>query len=468
MIRTWQETQMNRRNFLYTAGIAAATTTLLSSCGGLAGSGSTTSSTTGLFTGWGSDIEKKNVAATVAKFNKESKASQHVTYQFIANDGYDTKINTLVAANKLPSLSYQSEGLAMRLGAQGHLASVLEHVDKYPQLKDLLPTVVHRWAPDKAVTQLAVEMFMMWYNVDAIKEAGVPTPPTKSSDAWTWNEFVGHLDKLTFDTSGRHPSESGFDPKAVKQFGTIAPTGWPGFFPLLKSNGAEIVDETGTKFVMDSPEAIEVMSKIHDLMYVHRVAPTPTQYATFSSPFTAGLLSERRVATVLDGQWNLLDLGQMHFNYGIGVLPKFQEPKTINLCNALVLSKDKANLDKSLELLLFLADPTKNDLFAQGLWMPLQSKYYTDPVSIASWTDNKVHPEGYKEAALDYLVECGEPEPAYRVKNWDQVSNLFGADFGEFFAAKDGGVDKAKAVAKAAKEKVEPVLSGVYPDTKES
>jgi multiple sugar transport system substrate-binding protein len=252
----------------------------------------------------------------------------------------------------------------------------------------------------------------------------------------------------------------------VKQFGTLAPTGWPGFFPLLKSNGAEIIDEEGKNFVLDTPEAVSVLSKIHDLMYVHRVAPTPTQYKTFASPFTAGLLKDRRVAMVLDGQWNLLDLGQMKFNYSLGVLPKFQEPKTINLCNALVMSAKSKNPDQALELLLHLADPAKNDLYAKGLWMPLQKKYYSDEAAVASWTDNEVHPPAYKTAALDYLVENGVSEPAYRIRNWDRISNLFAADLDGYFSnPKASGETELRTVLAKSKAKVQPQLQGVYPDT---
>lgn len=460
----WTPRRMDRRQFLISTALGAATAPLLASCG-FAGN-SKSASDAALFTGWGSDTEKRNVSAAVAAFNKSRSSDKRVKYQFIANDGYDTKMNALVAANKLPALSYQNEGTAMRLGAQGHLASVLDYTDKYPAIADFLPTTIHRWASGKAVSQLAVEMYMMWYNVDALAEAKVPTPPVNSSEAWTWDQFVEYCDKLTLDASGRHPSESGFDRTKVKQYATLAPTNVNAYYPMLKSNGAEMVNPQGTDLTMDSDAAVEVMSKIHALMYEHRVAPTPTQYQSFAATFTADLLRDRHVAIVLDGQWNLLDLGQMNFKYGIGVLPKFQEPKTINLCNALAVSNNQKTIDIALQCLVFLSDPSKNDLFAKGLWIPLQKKYYTDPKAVASWIDNKVHPKGYKEAALDYLVECGEPEPAYRIKNWDQALNLFDAEWSGYFAQADGSKAKTRAVAKSAKTKVSSVLNGQYPDTK--
>ncbi|TDE00220.1 extracellular solute-binding protein [Jiangella asiatica] len=416
--------------------------------------------------GWGSDVEKQGVQAAVESFNEGRDAT--VTYQFVPNDGYDTKMNTLVAANNLPDLSYQAEGTAMRLGAQGKVANVLDYVDTYSQLADLLPTVVHQWDEGSGLTQLAVEMMLLWYNVDAIDDAGVPRPPATAADAWSWDEFVQYADRLTVDANGRHPSESGFDTRAVEQWGTLAPTGWPGFFPLLKSNGADIVDENGTGYVLDSPEAVEVITRIHDLIYVHRVAPTPAQFETIASTFTAGLLENRRVAMVLDGQWNLLDLGQMDFAYSLGVLPKFGEPKTVNLCNAVIVAADSEDVDSTMELLIHLGDPARNDLYAKGLWMPLQSTYYTDPEAIASWTDNPVHPPEYKTAALDYLVENGEPEPAYRIKNWDRIGNLFTADLDGLFASSDGGGDRVRQVLEGIRPKVEPLLEGVYPDTLES
>jgi multiple sugar transport system substrate-binding protein len=462
---SWASAQLSRRRLLNSMALAGLASTGLAACGFAGGDEQEAAEGSGvLLCGWGSDIEKQNVQAAVATFNEGR--NPKATYQFIPNDGYETKMNTLIAANKLPDLSYQGEGLAMRLGSQGKLANVLSFRDEYPLLKDLLPTVVHQWAEGEGLTQLAVEMMMLWYNVDLLKTAGVPTPPATAAQAWTWDEFVQHADRLTIDANGRHPSETGFDTKRVRQFGTLAPTGWPAFFPLLKSNGADLVDADGKNFVLDTPEAIGVLSRIHDLMYVHRVAPTPTQYKTFASAFTAGLLADRRVAMVLDGQWNLLDLGQMNLNYSLGVLPRFVEPKTVNLCNALVMSATSKNPDQAIELLLHLADPTKNDLYAKGLWMPLQKKYYTDPAAVASWTDNEVHPQEYKTAALDYLLEHGEPEPAYRVRNWDRISNLFGADLDGYFAnAVANSEPELRKVLQRAKAKVQPLLQGVYPDT---
>ncbi|MQA82767.1 MAG: extracellular solute-binding protein [Streptosporangiales bacterium] len=453
---------VDRRRFLQVAGLGTLVVTT-AACGGFAGRSEGEAATDGiLMTGWGSDVEKEHVRSAVDGFVKGGK-NRKVTYQFIPNDGYEAKMNTLVAAGDLPDLSYQSEGLAMRLASQGRLANILDYEDEYPQIGDMLPTVVHRWAPGKAITQLAVEMMMMWYNAEAIKEAGVPTPPAVAGKAWSWDAFVGYCEKLTVDREGRHPTESGFDPKAVKQWGTLAPTGWPQFYPLLRSNGADIVDETGKRCVLDSAAAVDVVSDIHDLIYEHHVAPTPAQFKTFAATFTADLLENRRVATVLDGQWNLLDLGQMKLDYGVGVLPRFEEPKTVNLCNAVVVSAKSKKVDLAIELMLHLADPTKNDLYAKGLWMPLGKKYYTDPKAVASWTDNPVHPKEFKTAALDYLVECGEEEPAYKIKNWDQINNILTAEMDGLFASAKGGKAVVRAAMQKAKKRIDPLLRGVYP-----
>lgn len=413
-----------------------------------------------LMAGWGSDVEKKNVGNAVSAFNQSGK--HNVKYQYIPNDGYQTKMNTMVAANKLPDVSYQSEGFAMRLGSQDRLVNVLDHADKFPIINDFLPTVVHEWAPGKALTNLAVEMMMIWYGVDAITRAGIPTPPATANEAWSWDEFVGYLDKLTIDENGTHPSQAGYNPKRARQWGCGAPTGSSPLLPLLHSNGGGIINDDGTEFMLDRPESIEVLTKVHDLMYVHRVSPTPTQYKAFSATFTADLIAQGRLAMVLDGQWNLLDLGESDLKYDVAVLPKFHQPVTLNLCNALVISANSKNVDEAIELMLFLADPTKNDLFSKGLWMPLEKKYYTDPKAIASWTDNKVHPEHFKTAALDYLVNNAIAEPAYQVKNWDQISNIFGPDLNKYFADAHADKKELQKILAKTKQNVHPLLKGVY------
>jgi len=64
------------------------------------------------------------------------------------------------------------------------------------------------------------------------------------------------------------------------------------------------------------------------------------------------------------------------------------------------------------------------DLFARGLWMPLQEDYYTQPEKMSSWLDNPVHPLEMRPAFTDYVVNYSTPLPSYYLRNYAEVLDM--------------------------------------------
>ena len=52
---------------------------------------------------------------------------------------------------------------------------------------------------------------IIYYNKKIFDEAGVPYPPTKWTEAWTWDEFVNVAKKLTKDKNGNNALSPNFD-----------------------------------------------------------------------------------------------------------------------------------------------------------------------------------------------------------------------------------------------------------------
>lgn len=253
------------------------------------------------FTFWGTGGEKTAVSKVVNEF---CQAKGLTPKPQSIPDAYETKLNTLIAANTPPDAGYLTESMAMRLGEQGKVLSVLGK----PGFDEYLPGAIHRWAEDKAVSQTAIEVMCFWYDADATSSAGVK-PPSTATAAWDFDALVEAADKLTADGNGRRPSQTGFNAGKVKRYGVAAPTALPVLVALLKSNGVDLFTEDGKKTNIDSPQAVEVLQKVADLIHVHRVSPTPAQASTFGAS-TALLLASKRVAMAMDGQWALLDLSQ--------------------------------------------------------------------------------------------------------------------------------------------------------------
>lgn len=309
------------------------------------------------------------------------------------------------------------------------------------------------------MSQTCVEILGLYYSTKATGAAGV-TPPAASASAWGWDDLVQAADKLTMDSAGRHPSQSGFTATSVKQYGLSAPTGLLQLTALLKSNGVELFDAAGTKTNLDSPAAITVLRQVADLIFKHRVSPTPAQATTFGAS-TALLLASGRVAMAIDGNWALLDMQTSKVPYDVGVLPKFGQPYTTMVSGANAVFAGSKHKEAGLQLLLQLADPAKVPLYANGLWMPLEKKYYTDEKLISSWAVNAAHPKSYRTAFVDTALNNTVSYPAYKVKNFSIIETTINNGLLPIFTKKTDVAAHVQALAR----QVNKLMQGSYPDT---
>lgn len=406
-----------------------------------------------VWTYWGTAAEKTSVANAVTAFCKANKLKPNV--QNITFDQYNTKINTLIAANTPPTAGYLTE-IGMQLGEEGKILSV----DNKAGFDSFLPEALHYWAEGKAISKTAIEIYTLYHNTDKTKAAGV-TVPTTLDTAWKWDDFVTAADKLTKDKSGRSPSESGFDPANVAQYGVLFGTDLQLLCGFLQSNNTDLFDESGTTCLIDRPEAIEVFQKLSDLVFEHRVAPNATQTESLGANPALQLDSDR-VAMVVGGQWSLLDLASAKSPFDVGMLPIFDKPATPILGGVNGVFAGSGLEDKAFELLIALASPDKVDLYSDGLWMPLQSKWYTDDKLLASWADNDAHPPSYRTAVIEPTLKSATSYPSFKLKNWTSISTVLDGGIAPLFAKQADVPAKLKALA----PKVNKLMQGVYPGNK--
>lgn len=441
---------IGRRDLIRLAGLATA--------GGLAGAaGCARPDESGLrFMYWGSSFEQTSVEKMLNSFERQHRRS--VQPLFVPRE-YETKVNTLVASNRLPDVFYLGPADGYRIGEHGWLVNLAEYLDRYPELGERLPGT-YFWLDDEKLlgTQTANEVILLWYNKELFADAGVEMPPARAAEAWAWDTFVQTADRLTLDAEGRRPSQDGFETGRVRQFGAAA--GFANWYPLVRSNGGDIVDETGRQYTLNSPECVEVFQNLQDLIYRHRVAPSPAQLGNASNaPTTTVQLQTKRTAMVIDGQWVLLDMAGSDLDFGIGVLPSYQEPATMQTGGATVISSRSRYPEEALELYLFHNDPQYVSLYEDGLWMPLDKRYYTDPELIASWIDNDVHPAEYKTAVVDYALDHAVTDFKQKLKNMLMISEILDPAF-QVIA---NGQESAKTVLDGLADQVEPLLDGWYP-----
>lgn len=406
---------ITRRTLFKATGLAAVGA-------GMAGCGNSGDSDSLSFMYWGSSFEDKAVRAMLDSFTEENDVDTEAIY--VTGD-YNTKVNTLVASDTTPDVAYMTASMGYRLAEQGKLINLYDHFDKHPELANRLPQTYFWYGPNKTFgTQTANEIIIIWYSKKAFDDAGIDTPPATAAEAWSWDDFVDTAIQLTIDEDGNNAGESGFDPKRIKQFGVTADITYRGvWYPLLLSNGGDIVDKSGRKCTLDSPEAIEVFQNLQDLIYEHHACPTPSQLT--NAPGTQIQLQTGRIAMEIGGQWELLDIAQTpDLDFGVGVLPKYGDPITMSLGGASVIFSNSKQPDEALELYLFHNDPKHVDLYQTGLWMPLEQSYYTDKAKVDSWIDNDAHPSEFRTAVVDYTMNNAVMDFTQRIRNSDNLTEV--------------------------------------------
>ncbi len=408
------------------------------------------------FMHWGSVQEKEVIAGIIERF-EEANPTIKVDQQHVvdADDAYNTKLNTLLAADDLPDVFYINEARALEWAEQSVILEMTPYLDRFA---GKLPQTMYYFEPGRTIGPMgAVETTLIFANREIFEKAEVALPPTKAEEAWTWDQFVETAKLLTLDRSGRNATDPEFDADGIQQYGLTFPTWWLGWYPLIRSNGGDISDEAGTTCTLNAPESVEVFQKLQDLIYVHHVAPTPT--ASEGLPAAAQRLQTGRVAMTIDGQWTLLDMAAAEVPLALGVLPVFKTPVTNILSSTTAINPNSDQLDAALAFYFFLSDSGQVlDLCKSGLWMPTDTAYYTDETLIASWADNDVHPAEFRDAAINYVMNYSVLGPIV-IRGWTSMSPRLDSHLDKLWS----NDSTAQEVLDAAAAELQPMLNGRYP-----
>jgi multiple sugar transport system substrate-binding protein len=335
---------------------------------------------------------------------------------------FDAKIKTMSESDTLPDVGYFRPESVYEYAAADFFLDLDPYIDGDGIRNQYLPQT---WIKSKGKTvgaYTAAEAQVMYYNKQVLADAGIPLPPTDYTKAWTWDEAVSHWTKLTVDEKGRHPGEAGFDPKKIVRFGVYHEM-WSGMlYPPIWSNGGDVFSADGKDILIDKKESIEAVQRLADLRLKHLVMSTPgvTEYNTSARTDPKILLLNGQVAFYVSGAWELLDFAKMQFPLGVGALPIQKKPAQLYISGVNVVYKKSKHPDQAWKLQKWMMTPDQTlNLYADGLWMPTKSSWYSDKADLAKWLDNPAHPDGFKSAVVDSMA-VAKNEPIY-VKNYDQI-----------------------------------------------
>jgi multiple sugar transport system substrate-binding protein len=411
---------------------------------------------------WGSPAEKTAVEASIATF-EAAHPGVEVKGMHIPSDNFLTKLNSMIAAGNTPDISY-SASWKFQFGKDGLIYNFFDLMKDDPTMSvdDYLKTCWWNWSPTESAGPIMANIApSLMYNVDLFKEAGIELPPTTVETAWSWDKFVKVAQELTLDTKGRNALDPNFDANNIKQFGVQFSLDWISYMPFVYSNGGYYLSKDMKSFGLEEHAAAEALQRIADLINVYHVHPTAVQTNSMPAPATA--LQSRRVAMYIGGSWNHLDLAEAGLNWGVGVLPIDKNYTTFFDGGSLIIFKSCKHLKETWELYKWITDPQSSkeitNMF-RSIWMPVQTKYYTDPKLVQFWAseDLPARPKGFIDCMVKATYEHSVIPTEIDVVNYDQISVLVTSALDQVWAGEKTAVEALTEI----KPKIDALVEGTY------
>jgi multiple sugar transport system substrate-binding protein len=245
-----------------------------------------------------------------------------------------------------------------------------------------------------------VETRVLFYRTDLAQKAGWDKAPT------TWDEFQQFAADL---------KKAGVKYPVSLQPGQTG--SWQSVLPFAWSNGAEVADDSGSSYSLDSPEmteAIDYFKSFFDKGYSQTRVLDPGELENGFAKGTYG--------SFISGPWHMglvEDAGLSQDKYAVAPLPgKDSSPGTSFTGGGdLAVFKDSDNRDSAWKLVKWLTQPqTQQDWYTT----------LTDlPAVKAAWDSGKLADDERLQVFGDQLDSAKAP-PA--VPTWEQVAAVIDAD----------------------------------------
>ncbi len=217
------------------------------------------------WSGTGQDKEKFD--ALVAKYTEETGVKINTVFIPGAWSEYFTKIQSMIGGGEQVDVAFvaiegfrmmQDMGVAHPLNP--YMEANAEEVD--PVLANLEPALLDALTLEDGNTYVIpteCNNIVIHGNKTTFANAGVDLP----SPDWTKDDFLEAAKAMTFEEDG------------VKHYGFAVPQYYFMMEGWLRNNGSSFMEDDLSAPRINSPENVETIQFLQDLIYVHEVAPIP-------------------------------------------------------------------------------------------------------------------------------------------------------------------------------------------------
>lgn len=386
---------------------------------------------------WGTPEEKTAVQQALADYKKKQPNVTIDAYQ-MAEAGYDAQLAVRLSGDEAVNFGYIHTEQGEFFAQEDKLLNWYEKLGEDPDLKkeDFLDGVFYLLDKDNAWgVSASASCFALYYNKDAFAQAGLSVPSADYNEAWTWEQFVEAAVKLTTDSAGRHPGETEFASDAMSSYGVAFEPWWGPVQVLALNSGVDAVMPDGKTFGYATPAGYNAVQALADLIHVNNVAPVwgtpglPTLSEGLGNGYYGMIIADTRVN---------LALGKDKTQFGMAALPKLpggQSGTTLFSAMsgengsggalAVFNSGDDVKDDAAWSFAKYMCDEGMKGLYSEGQWMPVLKKYYTESALLSDWIGpNDAHPDTFKAAAVDMILNHAKPAWTLTTKNQPGLDSL--------------------------------------------
>jgi multiple sugar transport system substrate-binding protein len=271
----------------------------------------------------------------------------------------------------------------------------------------------------------ASETFGVFYNTELFKKYNVPEPNVSYQQGWTWDTFLDTAQRLTIDNKGNNALSPAFDPDNIVTYGVTFNKWYGTYWALCNTTGGPYLAKNNTQYGLFTPEGIDAMQRLADLIYKYHVSPTPTQGGILPG-MSEAFLSGKVAMALGEGQWTNSSLMFDEVPYNVAPMPQIKQAgSTITAGANCVMNTPKK--EAAWEFFKYILTPGSiRPLEQSGLWMP-NHKSELEPSYLSTIITSR-HPLNQYEAFYASLVDgsCGRPVSGV-IKNFNEMNNEFNA-----------------------------------------
>ncbi len=208
-------------------------------------------------------------------------AYPHITVEgeYVPWGEWSPKLKTRLAADEAPDVFLNDEIIMPGYVARGAILALDAFAKRDAEQIAYVPMldrgIDNRTGKRYGLSRNAIGTAMT-YNSKLLDEAGIA--PAELDSPWTWDQYLENARKLTFDSSGRHPGDAGFDLNKVEQWGAYLRDNWiTQIVPTVYQNDGEILDEQARNSTFTLAETEAALQWRNNLVYLHMVAADPDE-----------------------------------------------------------------------------------------------------------------------------------------------------------------------------------------------